>query len=92
MRKWAEFLPRRNIVLHHEDDVHDVLEHNKNLRSMKQTGDFRHVASIPNIVIVKWMDDERNRGHDIQFLSKEMDELVAKKLRDPDWAYLRTDK
>ncbi len=91
MRKKVEILPRKNIVLYHEDDVSDVLENNKKLRSMEQTGDFRHVASIPPVVLVKWMDDERNRGRDIQFLSKEMDELVAQKLRDPDWSYLRTD-
>jgi len=92
MRKKVEILPRRNIVLYHGDDVADVLEHNKMLRSMPQKGDFRHIASIPNIVALKWMDEERNRGHDIQFLSREFDELVERKLKDPDWAYLRTDK
>lgn len=92
MRKKVEILPRKNIVLYHEDDVHEVLEHNKQLRSMDQTGDFRHIASIPPVVLVKWMDDERNRGREIQFLSKEMDELVQRKLNDPDWKYLRTDK
>jgi hypothetical protein len=75
-----------------QDDVEAVLEHNKRLRAMSQSGEtFRHCACIPNSILVKWLNEERNRGHDIQFLSKEMDEMVARKLRDPDWAYLRTD-
>ena len=91
MRKTVEILPKKNIVLYHEDDVSEVLENNKKLRAMEQTGEFRHVACIPTILLLKWMDEERNRGRDIQFLSKELDEIVAQKLRDPDWAYLRTD-
>jgi hypothetical protein len=91
MRRSLEISPRKHITIYSEDDVSDVLENNKKLRGMSQTGDFRHVASIPPVVLVKWLDEERNRGRDIKFLSKEMDELVAQKLRDPDWAFLRTD-
>lgn len=91
MKTAIEISPQKHITVYNEDDVTDILEHNKKLRSMEQDGDFRHIASIPNVILVKWLNDERNRGRDIQFLSKEMDELVARKLRDPDWAYLRTD-
>ncbi len=94
MRKTVEILPQRNIVLYHEDDVSDVLEQNKQLRSMPQKRDrvFNHVASIPSVIIVKWLDEERNRGHEVQFLSKEFDELTQRKLNDPEWKYLRVDK
>ncbi len=94
MRKTVEILPQRNIVLYHEDDVSDVLEHNKQLRSMPQKRDrvFNHVASIPSVIIVKWLDEERARGHEVQFLSKEFDELTQRKLNDPEWKYLRVDK
>lgn len=74
-------------------DVEPILERNKMLRTMPQKSDWgRHIASIPNVEIVRWLNEEWARGNaDIRFGSKEFDELVAKKLRDPDYAYLRTD-
>lgn len=83
----------KSLTVYAEDDVESVLEHNKTLRTMPQKSDWgRHVASIPPIICVKWLDEEARRGHVIRFLSKEWDELVAKKLSDPDWSYLRVDK
>ncbi len=83
----------RKIIVASSDDVEDILEHNKLLRTMPQKSDWgRHIASIPNVICVRWLNEEYQRGHEIKFLSKEWDELVAKKLQDPDWAYLRTDK
>lgn len=75
-------------------DVEDILERNKRLRTEDQHGDWgRHIASIPNVILERWLNEETARGNQtIRWGSKEFDELVAKKLRDPDWAYLRTDK
>lgn len=82
----------RKIIVASHDDVEDILEHNKTLRTMPQKSDWgRHIASIPPVICVKWLNEERNRGHNIRFLSAEWDEIVAKKLKDPDWFYLRTD-
>ena len=74
-------------------DVGDILERNKRLRSEAQKSDWgRHVASIPNIVMTRWLNEAWAAGNTtIRLFGPEMDELVAKKLRDPEWAYLRTD-
>lgn len=75
-------------------DVEPYLEHNKLLRSMPQKSDWgRHIASIPNVIIERWLNEEHARGNiGLRLYSREFDELIARKLRDPDWAYLRTDK
>lgn len=82
------------IIAESMQDVEPLLERNKQLRSMPQKSDWgRHIASIPNVICMQWLNEEWARGNtSITFLSKEFDELVARKLRDPDWAYLRTDK
>lgn len=74
-------------------DVEPILERNKVLRSERQTGDFRHVASIPNVILTRWLNEEIERGNTtIRMFGAEMDQLVEKKLKDPDWKWLRTDK
>jgi hypothetical protein len=81
-----------------EQDVEPILERNKALRAGPQPprrrGDWgRHVASIPNAILVKWLNDEYSAGNtQLRMFTAEFNELVARKLRDPDWAYLRTDK
>jgi hypothetical protein len=83
----------KSIVVYSHDDVEAILDHNKLLRGMEQKSDWgRHVASIPNVIMVKWLNEEWQRGSNIRYLSKEFDELVARKLKDPEWAYLRVDK
>lgn len=84
----------RDITVERVQDVEDILEHNKALRTEEQRSDWgRHIASIPNVILEKWLNEEAARGNQtIRWGSKEFDELIRKKLRDPDWAYLRTDK
>ena len=84
---------RRHIAVYSTDDVEPYLEQNKLLRSMEQpnTDGLKHVASVPNIVMVKWLNEAWQRGQNVRYLSPEWDEMVAKKLKDPEWAYLRTD-
>lgn len=74
-------------------DVEAILEHNKELRKERQKSDWgRHVASIPNVIMVKWLNEEWSRGNtSITLFGPEMDALVERKLKDPEWAYLRTD-
>lgn len=82
----------KSITVYSTDDVEAVLERNKRLRSTEQKSDWgRHIATIPAIILVKWLNEEYCRGHDVRFLSPEYKEMVARKLRDPDWAFLRVD-
>lgn len=69
-------------------DVEDILEHNKELAKQKQRGDFRHIASIPAVILNQWIIEDG-----VNYLSLPSDEfgrLIKRKLRDPDWAWLRT--
>ena len=76
-----------------EQDVEDIIERNKKLQATPQKSDWgRHVASIPNVIMERWLNEEHQRGNiTLRLYSKEMDELVTKKLRDPEWKWLRTD-
>jgi hypothetical protein len=82
------------VIANTTQDVEPILEHNKQLRREPQRSDWgRHVATIPNVILVRWLNEERARGNTgLRMFTREFDEIVARKLRDPDWAYLRTDK
>lgn len=82
------------IVVEQIQDVEPILEGNKLLRSMPQHSDWgRHVASIPNIILTKWLNEEYAKGNKgLRMFTSEFDELVERKLQDPDWKYLRTDR
>ena len=82
-----------NMTVETVQDVSDILEHNKQLRSMPQKSDWgRHVASIPNVIMIRWLNEEWAKGNTtIRLFGPEMDALVERKLKDPEWAYLRTD-
>jgi hypothetical protein len=88
----------RRIIASTWQDVEPILERNKLLRSMPQRprrrGDWgRHIASIPNVILVKWLNEAYAAGNtQLRMFTAEFNELVARKLADPDWAYLRTDK
>lgn len=81
------------IVAETIQDVEPILEHNKMLGSIEQKSDWgKHIASIPNVFITKWLNEEWTRGNtSIKMFDKEFDALVARKLRDPDWKFLRVD-
>ena len=80
----------KSIAVVSEDDVEPMLDHNKMLQTMEQTrtDGFKHYASIPNIVMVMWLNEAWNSGHNVRYLSSEWDEIVARKLADPEWAHL----
>jgi hypothetical protein len=88
----------RKIIAVTEQDVEPILERNHLLRSMPQSprrrGDWgRHVATIPNVILVRWLNEEYARGNvQLRMFTTEFDALVARKLSDPDWKFLRTDK
>lgn len=80
------------LIVHSFQDVEDIIERNKRLQNEPQKSDWgRHVACIPNNILVAWLHEEWARGNTtIKLFGREMDELVARKLRDPDWRWLRT--
>lgn len=74
-------------------DVSSILESNAEKRKTKQQSDWgREIADIPNVIYVKWLNEEWAAGNTkLQLFTPEFDEIVRRKLRDPEWAYLRTD-
>lgn len=75
-------------------DVEPILEWNKESRRDEQKSDWgRHVARIPNVIYVQWMNEEHAKGNtSLRMFTPEFDAIVQKKLQDPEWAYLRVDK
>jgi hypothetical protein len=75
-------------------DVEPILERNQHLRGEPQASDWaRHVATIPNVILLKWLNEAHARGNvGLRIFTKEFDDLVARKLADPEWKYLRTDR
>ena len=54
----------RKTIVENIDDVEPILERNKELRSIAQKSDWgRHVASIPNIILTKWLNEEWAKGN-----------------------------
>jgi len=84
----------KDMAVEHVQDVEPILEFNKVLRSEHQNSDWgRHVAEIPNVILGKWHDEEHAKGNSsLRLFTEEFDKIVQKKLRDPEWFYLRTDK
>jgi hypothetical protein len=84
----------KDLAIEHRQDVEPILEWNRQARREEQKSDWgRHVARIPNVIYVKWLDEERGRGNiNLRLFTPEFDAIVQKKLQDPDWAYLRVDK
>jgi hypothetical protein len=75
-------------------DTGPILDRNAALRAQPQRGDFgRHIASVPNVILVQWLNEEYARGNtELRMFTPDFNALVARKLRDPDWAHLRVDK
>ncbi len=82
------------LAIEHAQDVAPILDWNSEARGKEQRSDWgRHVARIPNVIYVKWLNDEYAKGNTrLRLFTPEFDEIVQAKLNDPDWAYLRTDK
>jgi hypothetical protein len=94
MRRAVSLDRAGTVIASATQDVEPILERNQNLRAEPQTSDWgRHVATIPNVILLKWLNEAHARGHTgLRMFTKEFDALVARKLADPDWKYLRTDR
>lgn len=77
------------VTFERRQDVEPILDANKALQGERQRGDFRHIASIPNVLIERWMNEE---GAPVLSMgSEEFARFIRRKLADPDNAFLRTD-
>jgi hypothetical protein len=83
-----------DLVVETRQDVEPIIERNKLLAGEPQrSGWGRHVASIPLVIIQKWLDEEYARGNvTLRPFTPEFNQLAKRKLQDPEWKYLRTDK
>ena len=83
------------LTVNREQDVEDIIERNKAIQNEPQRDDWkRHIASIPNVILEKWLNEEWSRGHPIMSIyGAEMEEVILRKLRSNEWQWLRaTDK
>lgn len=83
----------RKLTVIRTQDVEPILDLNKELRAIQQKSDWgRHIATIPNVIIERWLNEEWERGNPMRMGGAEFDAMVERKLQDPDWKFLRTDK
>lgn len=84
----------KNFTFRRVQDVEDIIESNKQLASMGQQSDWgRHIARVPNIFLEKWLNEEYARGNvNLRMYTPEFDKLIDRKLKDPEWRFLRVDK
>lgn len=72
-------------------DVEAILDRNKAFQNEPQKkSEFmgHHIATIPNVIIDKWAMED---GANLLAMDKhEADRYLRKKLRDPDWRWLKT--
>jgi hypothetical protein len=80
-----------HFTLEHVQDVAPILERNARLRAEPQRSDWgRHIASIPNVVLVRWMNEDG--VNPLGMSSEEWGHYIRRKLDDPDWRQLRVDR
>ena len=87
---WFHPQPDGTFLIEHEQDVEASLDHNKAIANEDDRGwsasrELRRVAHVPNIIIVKWLQE----GLDIFDPDPEMQKRFRAKLNDPDWRWLR---
>jgi hypothetical protein len=76
-------------IQRHDPDVSPTLEWNKKLQNEPQKSEsFHHIASVPPIVIEKWMQE--SGAPLLSMPAHEFSAFIRKKLRDPQWQFLKT--
>lgn len=79
----------KSVTFERWQDVEDIVEVNKALRNERQKAEtFHHIGCIPNVILERWM-----REDNVNYLAlsnEDFGKLIKRKLRDPDWAHLRT--
>lgn len=87
IHSWHDFEDDK-FVFGRTQDVEPILDANKAFQNNRQTGDFRLIASIPVVILERWIIED---GVNYLAIDKlEFSQLIRRKLRDPDWKWLRT--
>jgi hypothetical protein len=77
------------IAIEHLQNVTKLIAANKRAAAegdgYSPSRDLREIAEIPAIILLKWMHEDG-----INYLDRNHFRGILRKLRDPDWAYLRT--
>jgi len=87
----TKFVPHSDgtFTIHRRQDAGPTIEANKALQSVPQRTDgLKHIASIPVLVYEQWIAE--TGGELMRMSSHEQAKFFRRKLRDPQWAYLRT--
>ncbi|MGH6828606.1 MAG: hypothetical protein ACREFW_06825 [Rhizomicrobium sp.] len=77
-------------------DVEPILERNRAMANHNDgytpSRDLRRLASIPNVVLLGWLNDLLARGATMAESMKTLQDpkFIKRKLDDSNWAYLRT--
>ena len=77
--------------IEYEQDLEPLIEFNKSLQKDDQyskdgiKNEWWHIACIPPVIQHKWLKD-----YGIDIYNKDHWKAVMKKLREPEWKYLRT--
>ena len=81
-------------AVQHTQDVEPFLDWAKAARDLDQPSDWgRHTHRIPNVELIKLLDEEMARGNTtLRMFSKEWDEVFERKLKSGDWEAYRVDK
>ncbi len=81
------------IIAENIQDVEPIIDHNKDLQAEPQKSDWgRHVASVPDVIVTKWLNEEYARGNtELRYLGPGFDKWFQKKISDPDNKAWRTD-
>ena len=80
-----------DVVVHRTQDIEAIIDRNKFLQgeSQKWAGDLRHIGTIPNVILEKWMNEE-GAPNILAMPTEEFGQFIKRKLRDPDNAAFRT--
>jgi hypothetical protein len=79
-----------SLTVRRVQDVEPIIENNKALQNEPQNKSevFRRVGSIPCVIIEKWMNEDGVPF--FQLPAYELGRYISRKLRDPDYRWLRT--
>lgn len=72
-------------------DISDVLDANKeaqnHVNTTSKSGEMRHVARVPNVIVVKWLNE-----YGVNFYDPDHWPAVRRMLNSSEWRWLRTDE
>lgn len=87
---WVEATGDGSLITHTRQDTSSITDLNKEMQNSGRQGfvvdpDMWRVASIPHVVVIKWLND-----HGVNFYNNEHFPAVKKLLNSSEYAWLRT--